>query len=163
MAAQAAPNRKAKTTICSTSLRAMASMMLAGNVCSTCWPAWSALSAAAASAARARDRHALAGTHQIDHAEPEEQRERGDDFEIEDRLRADAAHVLEVAAARDAGTSVPNSSGAMIERISRRKIVLMQPELLAPHPGAKTPSATPAAMPMKIQAVSEIRFIVLPI
>src|ERR1017187_531213 len=33
--AQAAPNRNAKTTTCKTSLRAMASMKLAGNVCST--------------------------------------------------------------------------------------------------------------------------------
>ena len=34
MAAQAAPNRKAKTTIWSASLRAMASMMLEGKMCS---------------------------------------------------------------------------------------------------------------------------------
>src|ERR1035438_6171914 len=33
--AQAAPNRKAKTTTCKTSLRAIASIMLAGKVCST--------------------------------------------------------------------------------------------------------------------------------
>src|SRR3954447_7060432 len=32
--AHAAPNRNVNTTICSTSLRAIASMMLAGNVCS---------------------------------------------------------------------------------------------------------------------------------
>ena len=58
-------------------------------------------------------------------------------------------------------TSVPNNSGAMIERISRRKTVLISPSCLAKS-GAITPSATPAAMPMKIHAVSESRFIVLP-
>ena len=38
MAAQAAPNRNANTTICSTSPRAMASIMLAGKVCSSMPP-----------------------------------------------------------------------------------------------------------------------------
>ena len=51
MAAQAAPNRNAKTTTCRTSLRAMASMMLAGNVCST--TAASVVGAAGASASAA--------------------------------------------------------------------------------------------------------------
>ena len=58
-------------------------------------------------------------------------------------------------------TSVPNSSGAMMERIRRRNTVLISPSCLAKS-GAKMPSATPAAMPIKIQAVSEIFFIVLP-
>src|SRR2546423_294569 len=51
MAAQAAPNRKAKTTICSTSLRAMASTMLAGNVCSSTAPTVAGAALPAASAA----------------------------------------------------------------------------------------------------------------
>jgi hypothetical protein len=35
-------------------------------------------------------------------ASPEKQRERGDDFEVDDGLQADAAHAFEVAAAGDA-------------------------------------------------------------
>ncbi len=55
MAAHAAPNRNAKTTICSTSLRAMASMMLVGTICSTNEPAVVCVCGTAASAAvRAR-------------------------------------------------------------------------------------------------------------
>ena len=52
---------------------------------------------------RARDRDAIAGTHQIDHAQPQEQRKRSDDFEIEDGLGADSPHVFEIAAAGDSG------------------------------------------------------------
>src|ERR1700722_8885875 len=39
IAAHAAPNRKAKTTTCSTSFRAMASIKLTGTMCSTNEPA----------------------------------------------------------------------------------------------------------------------------
>ena len=49
----------------------------------------------------------------------------------------------------------------MIDRIRRRNTVLISPSCLAKS-GAKMPSATPAAMPIKIQAVSESFFIVLP-
>ncbi len=59
-------------------------------------------------------------------------------------------------------TSVAKISGPMIDRMSRRNTVLTGPSCLA-KPGVKTPSATPAAIPMKIQAVSERRFIALPI
>ena len=48
-----------------------------------------------------------------------------------------------------------------MERIRRRNTVLIRPSCLATS-GAKTPSATPAAMPMKIQAVNDNFFIALP-
>ncbi len=108
----------------------MASMMLAGKVCSTTVASDAGAAAATGVGGGARDRHAIAGADQVDHAQAEEQREGGDDFEIEDRLAADAAHVFEVAAAGDPGDQrARTSSGAMMERIRRRKIVLMRPEL----------------------------------
>src|SRR6478672_9462029 len=54
-------------------------------------------------------------------------------------------------------TSVPNSSGAMMDLIRRRNIVLTIPNRVA-IPGAATPSAIPAAMPRKIQPVRDGRF-----
>ena len=52
-------------------------------------------------------------------------------------------------------TSVPNSSGAMMDLISRRKMSLTIPKRAAKD-GAVTPSAIPATIPTKIQPVSEI-------
>src|SRR6185369_1708448 len=46
---------------------------------------------------------AFAGADQVDYAEAQEERDRGDHFEVEDRLQSDAAHLLHVAAAGDAG------------------------------------------------------------
>ena len=165
MAAQAAPNRNANTTICSTSPRAMASMMLAGKVCSSM-----ALQLVGALRQRRLRRRCAAsvmpspGPHQIHRAQSEKQRERGDDFEIEDGLAGRCGPCASYRRRRRCRTtSVPKSSGAMIDWISRRKIVADGRQLLARHPGAHAPSATPAAMPMKIQAVSESRFNVLPI
>src|SRR5579883_2041701 len=54
-------------------------------------------------------------------------------------------------------TRVANSSGAMMERIRRRNTLLRGASWLAKC-GARMPSATPAAMPKKIQAVREMRF-----
>ena len=78
-------------------------MMLAGKVCSTIAASVVGVGGSGRLGRGARDRHAVAGAHQVHRAQPEEQREGGDDFEIEDRLGADAAHLLDVAAARDAG------------------------------------------------------------
>ena len=102
MAAQAAPNRKAKTTIWSTSLRAMASMMLVGKMCSSMVPSVAGAGGSGGFGGGALDGHALAGPHQVHGGQAQEQRQRGDDFEIEDGLDADAAHALQIAAAGDA-------------------------------------------------------------
>src|SRR5689334_21072226 len=53
-------------------------------------------------------------------------------------------------------TSVEKMSGAMIERMSRRKIVLNGLSDAA-APGASQPTTSPAAMPTKIQCVSVVR------
>ena len=50
----------------------------------------------------------------------------------------------------------------MMERINRRKILLTGTSRPA-TPGAAMPTAIPAAMPMKIHAVSEGRLTALPI
>ena len=69
-------------------------MMLAGNVCSTIAGQCGRSRRRRRNLGRtARDRHALAGPHQVDDAQAQEQRHRGHDFEIENRLPADAAHV----------------------------------------------------------------------
>jgi len=54
-------------------------------------------------------------------------------------------------------TSVAKISGAMMERINCRNTRLTGESCLA-KPGATIPRATPAAIPMKIQAVREMRF-----
>ena len=48
------------------------------------------------------DVHAVAGMQEVDRDEAEEQSQRRDDFEVEERLDADAAYFAEVAHARDA-------------------------------------------------------------
>jgi hypothetical protein len=53
-------------------------------------------------AARLRQDHAVAGTHHVDGEESDQQRQRGDDLEIDDRAQAHAADVLEVPGAGDA-------------------------------------------------------------
>jgi hypothetical protein len=103
MAAQAAPNRNAKTTICSTSLRAMASMMLAGKYvlqerANVAWACGSAASAAVRWMGTPAP-----GRTRLTTPSPRNSAKRGDDFEIDDGLGADAAHALEIAAAGDAG------------------------------------------------------------
>ena len=50
----------------------------------------------------AMNRNAGAGAHQVDGGQPQQQRQGGDNLEIEDGLAADAAHAFHVAAARDA-------------------------------------------------------------
>ena len=59
-------------------------------------------------------------------------------------------------------TRVPKLSGAMMDRISRRKMLLTGASRLA-TPGAAIPITIPAAIPMKIHAVSESRFTARPI
>ena len=54
-------------------------------------------------------------------------------------------------------TRVANSSGAMIDLISRRKIVPRIAEAFA-GPGKKAPNATPATSPMMIHVVRDILF-----
>ena len=78
-------------------------MMLAGKMCSSHRGELVGGSGGDGVGGGARDGHAIPGPHQVDRAQSEEQRHGGDDFEIEDGLGADAAHVLEVAAAGDAG------------------------------------------------------------
>ena len=146
MAAQAAPNRKEKTTICSTSLRAMASMMLAGKTCSsTVRERGLRRAAAPASAARAaRSVTPVAGPHQIDRAEPEEQRDGRDDFEIDDRLeRRCGPCVFRSPPPAMPYTSVPNSSGAMIDRISRRNTLLTGASCFATSGRERRPARCP--------------------
>ena len=60
MAAQAAPNRNENTTICSTSPRAMASMTLAGKVCSRIEPTVGVACGRAGFGGGRLERHALA-------------------------------------------------------------------------------------------------------
>ncbi len=58
-------------------------------------------------------------------------------------------------------TSVPKINGAMMDLIRRRKMLLSGASFTATC-GAVSPSAMPAAMPMKIQTVSESRLNVPP-
>src|SRR5436190_15964314 len=58
-------------------------------------------------------------------------------------------------------TSVPNSKGAMIDFTRRRNTVLTGASWTA-NAGADTPSKIPAAIPTKIQDVTDIRFIARP-
>jgi hypothetical protein len=121
--------QNAKTTICSTSPRAMASMMLAGNTCSMMLPGW------AAPARQGPRRNVCAsfmpapGRTRLTAASPRNSAKRGDDFEVDDGLQADAAHAFQVAAPAMPKTSVPKISGAMMERMSRRKTLLTGAEL----------------------------------
>jgi hypothetical protein len=55
-------------------------------------------------------------------AEPDEQRNRGDDFKVEQRLRAHAPYFFQVAAPAIPTTSVEKISGAMIDLIRLRKM-----------------------------------------
>ena len=85
----------------------------------------------AASAEVCASCHARAGPHQVDGGESQEQREGGDDFEVDDGLEADAAHALEVAAAgdanhqraeyqgRDDGADQPQKDGADGSQLAR--------------------------------------------
>ena len=125
MAAQAAPNRNAKTTICSTSPRAMASMMLAGKTCSR-MPRQRGLALRQRGfGGGALELHARAGPHQVHRGQPQEQRHRGDDLEVDDGLEADAAHApSRRRAPAIPTTSVAKISGAMMDLISRRKMLL---------------------------------------
>jgi len=81
MAAQAAPNRNAKTTTCSTSLRAMASMMLAGKTCSRMAPSVAGGACVAPnSAPPAPIGTPSPGRAQVHRREAQEQGQGGDDF-----------------------------------------------------------------------------------
>ena len=102
------------------------------------------------------------GAHQIHRGQSQKQRERGDDFEIEDRLGADAAHVLRAAAAGDACDQGGENQRRDDRADEAKKDRAERAELLR-ELGREMPSNTPAAMPMKIQAVREMRFIVHPI
>jgi len=55
-----------------------------------------------------------AGLDQIDCYEPDHERDRGHDLEIDQRLEPHPADLLEVPGARDAATNVAKISGAMI-------------------------------------------------
>ena len=58
-------------------------------------------------------------------------------------------------------TSVPNSSGAMMDLISRRKIVADGRRVAVPRRGSDA-ERDPGTMAMKIQAVRDSRFTALP-
>ena len=77
-------------------------MMLAGNTCSIDGAGAGRRLRQGGFGGSLRQFHARAGTHQVDRGEPQKQRERGDDFEVDDGFQADAAHALQIAAARDA-------------------------------------------------------------
>ena len=112
MAAQAAPNMKQNTTIWSTSPRAIASMMLVGNVCSASLRAALVAGVARSGHGLSGKLHADAGLDQIHRAKSDEQRDGGDDFEIENRLAADAAHGLDAAGSGDAVRPASRTSAA---------------------------------------------------
>ena len=96
-------NNTEKTTICSTSPRAMASITLVGKMCrivSTSVGAF--VCTAAPSAPTPPDRcYAFARAHQIDQQEADREGEGGDDLEVQQCLRPHAADTLEVARAGD--------------------------------------------------------------
>ncbi len=162
MDAHAAPKIKANTTICSTSLRAMASAMLAGK---TCWSSEAKVVGVAGIAASAAV---------LARAMPSPGRTT---FTITKPSRS--ASVVAISKYRIAlpkmrpmafrsrtppipTTSVERISGAMITRIRRRNTSLTGASCLAKS-GVYTPRAMPSAIPMKIHAVRESFFIVRPI
>ena len=112
----------------------MASMMLAGKgVLEDGGQGGLASAGSAASAARAAAIGTpVAGAHQVHRAQPQEQRDGGDDFEVDDRLerRCGPSASMSPPPAMPY-TSVPNSSGAMIDRISRRNTLLAGPSCFA--------------------------------
>ena len=105
-------------------------MMLAGNTCSMMAPAHGALVRQRGLGGSLRQLHARARPHQVHRRQAQEQRERGDDFEVDDGLQADAAHALEIAAAgdavdqraedqrRDDGADQPQKDGADWARVA---------------------------------------------
>ena len=107
-------------------------MMLAGNVCSRTLRQRGRRCRGHRVGRRARDRHALAGPHQIHHAQPQEQARRWSRFRNTGSPSAPIRPMcLRSPPPAIPATSVPNSSGAMMDRIRRRNTVLISPSCLA--------------------------------
>ena len=77
-------------------------MTLAGKVCSSVPETVGPACGNADFAGGAFQRHAFAGPHQIHGAQSQNQRDGGENFEIDDGFDADAAHGLDAAGAGDA-------------------------------------------------------------
>jgi hypothetical protein len=99
MAAQAAPNKKAKTTICSTARHGIdhagwKCMLQRSGKCR-------ADLRQAGLGGGPLQRHPLARTNQVDGAQAEEERDGSQHFEIDDGFQTDPAHGLHTAGASD--------------------------------------------------------------
>ena len=94
--------KSAKTTICSTSLCAIASMIDSGTVCRRIWSHVCGVAEIAGGPDGGGSDQADAGFQDVDGEQPDDQRERGDDLEVDDRAQAHAADGLGVPGAGDA-------------------------------------------------------------
>ena len=100
IARHAAPNTNENTTTCSTSFRAMASMRLAGKMCSR--TVLSVCTGIAGADVLRGQSAADARAQNVHRRKADKERDRGNELEVDDRLQADATHLLQITRPCDA-------------------------------------------------------------